>query len=84
AQGLKFCPEPIAACLAFQDRLDWQAGKTYLVVDCGGVTVDIHAVGVCDTEKRELCQLLKGRSGPWGAETLDTLFHEFLQARFED
>ncbi|CAM9152530.1 unnamed protein product [Ectocarpus sp. 12 AP-2014] len=78
-EGLKFCPEPIAACLAFQDRLDWQAGKTYLVVDCGGVTVDIHAVGVCNTEKRELCQLLKGRSGPWGAETLDTLFHEFLQ-----
>lgn len=46
------------------------------------MTVDIHAVGVCDTEKRELCQLLKGRSGPWGAETLDILFDGFLQARF--
>ncbi|CAM9487003.1 unnamed protein product [Ectocarpus fasciculatus] len=78
-EGLKFCPEPIAACLAFQDRLDWQAGKTYLVVDCGGVTVDIHAVRVCATEKRELCQLHRGRSGPWGAETLDILFDGFLE-----
>ncbi|CAM9869295.1 unnamed protein product [Ectocarpus fasciculatus] len=83
-EHLVFCPEAIAACLAFQynpgqDSLTWNVGDTYLVVDCGGVTVDLHAVGVCDTEKRELSIMHEGTSGPWGAENADKQFESLLQ-----
>ncbi|CAM9692821.1 unnamed protein product [Ectocarpus sp. 6 AP-2014] len=83
-EHLVFCPEAIAACLAFQDNLSqdslpWNVGDIYLVVDCGGVTVDLHAVGVCDTEKRELSLMHEGTSGPWGAENADKQFDILLQ-----
>ncbi|CAM9140127.1 unnamed protein product [Ectocarpus sp. 4 AP-2014] len=83
-EHLVFCPEAIAACLAFQDNLGqdslpWNVGDIYLVVDCGGVTVDVHAVGVCDTEKRELSLVQEGTSGPWGAENADEQFDSLLQ-----
>ncbi|CAM9496872.1 unnamed protein product [Ectocarpus sp. 12 AP-2014] len=83
-ERLVFCPEAIAACLAFQnnlsqDSLPWNVGDIYLVVDCGGVTVDLHAVGVCDTEKRELSLMHEGTSGPWGAENADKQFEILLQ-----
>lgn len=30
-QGVALCPESLAGCLAFQDRLPWKRGDTYLV-----------------------------------------------------
>ncbi|CAN0375001.1 unnamed protein product, partial [Ectocarpus sp. 12 AP-2014] len=56
-EGLVLCMEPIAACLALGNRLQWRMRDKYLVIDCGGGTVDISAFEVISSAPPSLEQL---------------------------
>ena len=43
------------------------SGTRYLVVDCGGGTVDITVHEVLDSEHRRLKEVYKASGGPYGS-----------------
>ena len=59
---------------------DFKAGTRYLVVDCGGGTVDltVHEIEVGGTIK----ELYKASGGAWGAIGVDQEFEELLKRIF--
>ncbi|CAM9486618.1 unnamed protein product, partial [Scytosiphon promiscuus] len=78
-EELTLCMEPMAACLALGDRLDWNMKDKYLVIDCGGGTVDISAFEVDNVEPVSLAQLGEPTGGPWGSTNVDRLFEDYLK-----
>eukprot|EP00752_Nemacystus_decipiens_P005431 g4922.t1 len=78
-QDLVLCMEPIAACLALGDRLTWKKNDKYLVVDCGGGTVDISAFEVVSAVPPNLDQIGKAIGGPWGSTNVDKQFEGYLK-----
>ncbi|CAB1102322.1 unnamed protein product [Ectocarpus sp. CCAP 1310/34] len=79
-EDLVLCMEPIAACLALGDRLQWRMGDRYLVIDCGGGTVDISAFEVISSAPPSLEQLGEASGGPWGSTNVDRQFEAYLKA----
>ncbi|CAM9511171.1 unnamed protein product, partial [Hapterophycus canaliculatus] len=78
-EELTLCMEPMAACLALGERLDWNLKDKYLVIDCGGGTVDISAFEVDNVEPASLAQLGVPTGGPWGSTNVDKLFEAYLK-----
>eukprot|EP00752_Nemacystus_decipiens_P005430 g4921.t1 len=78
-EGLVLCMEPVAACLALGDRLSWKMNDKYLVIDCGGGTVDISAFTVANVTPARLDQLGKAVGGPWGSTKVDEQFEGYLK-----
>eukprot|EP00903_Cladosiphon_okamuranus_P015919 g14704.t1 len=78
-EALVLCMEPIAACLALGDRLTWTKNDKYLVVDCGGGTVDISAFVVVSADPANLDQVGKAIGGPWGSTNVDKQFEGYLK-----
>ncbi|KAM9343935.1 uncharacterized protein KZ484_016320 [Pholidichthys leucotaenia] len=62
--------------------LDQQPGTQYIVVDCGGGTIDITAHEVLDGGS--LKELLKASGNDLGGQTVDRKFKEFLREIFCD
>ncbi|CBJ30720.1 Heat shock protein 70-putative [Ectocarpus siliculosus] len=78
AEHLTICKEPVAACLALEDRLDWSVNDMYLVVDCGGGTVDICAFKLAQLGPPILDQVGDNISESWGSTYVDEQFRVFL------
>ncbi|XP_043196394.1 heat shock 70 kDa protein 12A-like [Amphibalanus amphitrite] len=53
-------------------------GTRYLVVDCGGGTVDITVHEVLDSEHRRLKEVYKASGGPYGSVGVDMQFESLL------
>ncbi len=56
-------------------------GTKYMVVDCGGGTVDI-TVHAMDSEKGCLQELYKASGGPYGSVSVDIAFETLLESIF--
>eukprot|EP00752_Nemacystus_decipiens_P007641 g6830.t1 len=78
-EALVLCMEPIAACLALGDRLSWKINDKYLVIDCGGGTVDISAFVVVSDDPARLDQVGRAVGGPWGSTNVDKQFEGYLK-----
>eukprot|EP00903_Cladosiphon_okamuranus_P018735 g17245.t1 len=79
-EHLAIIDEPVAACLALEDSLDWRVGNKYLVVDCGGGTVDICAFELANVGPPSLKQVenVPNTSEAWGSTYVDKQFEVFL------
>ncbi|ORZ36822.1 hypothetical protein BCR44DRAFT_119523 [Catenaria anguillulae PL171] len=82
--NLVFCYEPEAACMACVHDPDVQLrpGSEFLVVDCGGGTVDLFQCRIGQTDDPrsapELVELSMGQGGFFGATNVDVAFLNYL------
>jgi len=92
---LGVCLEPEAACMACEDqRMSEESaqsanslqilknGDKFMVLDCGGGTVDItvHRVeGTTPLRLSEVFEVFEPSGGPWGSTFLDDAFEQFLE-----
>ncbi|KAL2016086.1 hypothetical protein VTK56DRAFT_4293 [Thermocarpiscus australiensis] len=83
---LSFVSEPEAAALAtlssMDGRGDIKAGDTFVVVDCGGGTVDLISYEVVGIEPMVVKECVKGQGGLCGAVFVDEAFLEVLKEKF--
>ena len=88
------CLEPEAACMACEEqRLSEQGavgtqilklGDRFMVLDCGGGTVDITMHKVECTQPLQLSEVRAPSGGPWGSTFVDKEFEEFLRKLIGD
>ncbi|KAK2840493.1 hypothetical protein Q5P01_014233 [Channa striata] len=64
------------------EALDQSAGTQYIVVDCGGGTIDVTVHEVLDGGAVK--ELLKASGNDLGGQTVDRKFHQFLREIFSD
>lgn len=80
---LRLCLEPEAACLAvaMEDNplLPEAKGKTMMVIDCGGGTVDITTYTVQSVEPLNLAEVVGPTGGVWGSTRVDNEFKKWLE-----
>lgn len=69
-----------SACQNTADNLE--TGTRYLVVDCGGGTVDVTVHEVFDSKRRKLKELYKASGGPYGSVGVDLQFIHLLGGIF--
>ncbi|KAK4154993.1 hypothetical protein C8A00DRAFT_13902 [Chaetomidium leptoderma] len=83
---LSFISEPEAAALAtlsdMEDRRDIEAGDSFVVVDCGGGTVDLISYEVISTGPMVVRECVKGQGGLCGAVFVDEAFLKVLKQKF--
>ncbi|KAL7752708.1 hypothetical protein RI367_001710 [Sorochytrium milnesiophthora] len=81
SENLTFCFEPEAAAMAcVRDRdVNIPPNSNFLVIDCGGGTVDLFQCRL--NEHRELEELTVGSGGFFGGTNTDVAFMHFLQNR---
>jgi hypothetical protein len=78
---LELVLEPEAACIACEaENSALQDGDTFMVLDCGGGTVDItmHRV-VQKSPDLLLDELREPSGGPWGSTFIDAEFENFVK-----
>ena len=89
SERLVLCLEPEAACLACEDqRLSGQGAADelqvlkrddrFMVLDCGGGTVDITVHEVEETKPLMLSEVREPSGGPWGSTFVDQEFVKFM------
>jgi len=89
---LGLCLEPEAACMACEDqRMSEESaqsanslqilknGDKFMVLDCGGGTVDITVHRVEGIDPLRLSEVCQPSGGPWGSTFVDEGFEQFLQ-----
>ncbi|KAK0672629.1 hypothetical protein QBC41DRAFT_380636 [Cercophora samala] len=85
---LKFISEPEAAALAtlsdMQSRCDIQNGDSFVVVDCGGGTVDLISYDMVSVSPAKVKECVKGQGDLCGAVFVDAAFAEILKDKFGD
>ena len=76
---LELALEPEAACVACKENEELQKGDRFMVLDCGGGTVDItmHVV-VENAPNLTLDELRRPAGGPWGSTFVDDEFERFI------
>ncbi|CAM2098045.1 heat shock 70 kDa protein 12A [Caretta caretta] len=65
-----------------RQKFEESPGTQYVVVDCGGGTIDITVHEI--QENQSLKELHKASGGGWGGDTVDEKFKEFLKEIFQD
>lgn len=71
--------EPEAACIASQgDGMSLQCGDRFMILDCGGGTVDITMHSTKSVSPLQLDEIAPPSGGPWGSTKVDGQFHRFL------
>uniref|UniRef100_A0A452HY50 Heat shock protein family A (Hsp70) member 12A n=1 Tax=Gopherus agassizii TaxID=38772 RepID=A0A452HY50_9SAUR len=65
-----------------RQKFEESPGTQYVVVDCGGGTIDITVHEI--QENHSLKELHKASGGGWGGNTVDENFKEFLKEIFQD
>jgi len=77
-------PEAASLCCRMEESLKhpqaFLPGSQYLVVDCGGGTVDVVAHEIISPT--ELKEILPPSGGPWGSTYVDKKWFEFLRNFF--
>lgn len=91
---LVLCLEPEAACMACEDeRLAdpsavgnqiLKTNDTFMVLDCGGGTVDITMHRVEGTKPLQLSEIREPSGGPWGSTYVDAAYERFVQTLIGD
>ncbi|CAM9859946.1 unnamed protein product, partial [Hapterophycus canaliculatus] len=80
---LRLCLEPEAACLAVtmeDNPLTCEAeGKTMMIVDCGGGTVDITTYKIVSVDSLNLAEVVAPQGGMWGSTRVDSEFKTWLR-----
>ncbi|KAH6856361.1 hypothetical protein B0I37DRAFT_425624 [Chaetomium sp. MPI-CAGE-AT-0009] len=83
---LSFISEPEAAALAtlsdMEGRCDITAGDSFVVVDCGGGTVDLISYKVINAAPMVVKECVQGQGGLCGAVFVDEAFLELLKQKF--
>ena len=81
SERLELVLEPEAACIACEDEnAALEVGDTFMVLDCGGGTVDITVHRVAQkTPDLLLDELSNPSGGPWGSTFIDAEFEEFVK-----
>ena len=71
--------EPEAACIASEkDSLRLRAGDTFMILDCGGGTVDITLHQAASVNPLRLDELAVPSGGAWGSTYVDAEFVNFV------
>lgn len=84
SSDLKFLSEPEAAAIAIAHRDQsghFALDKIFIVVDCGGGTVDVTSHRVVGVDPLSLSSLSMCQSGQCGSEGVNTKFAKWLQDR---
>jgi hypothetical protein len=79
---LELVLEPEAACVACcaAEHLELQVGDTFMVLDCGGGTVDITMHRVAERPPNlQLEEICPPSGGPWGSTFVDDGFERFVE-----
>jgi hypothetical protein len=78
---LELALEPEAACIACEaENPALENGDTFMVLDCGGGTVDITMHRVAQkTPDLLLDELCSPSGGPWGSTFIDAEFEKFVE-----
>jgi hypothetical protein len=78
---LQLVLEPEAACIACEQEMSrLQKGNTFMVLDCGGGTVDITMHHVAEKEPTlKLKEISPPSGGPFGSTYVDLEFEKFLK-----
>ncbi|OKH41616.1 chaperone protein [Calothrix sp. HK-06] len=81
AERLLLVLEPEAAALYCQekDKSDLEPGTRFMIVDCGGGTVDITAHEV--VRDKGLQEIAEGTGGAYGSTYVDRSFREYLEKK---
>jgi len=94
----RLCLEPEAACMACEDQRILEQGEQnagiqqqllkngdrFMVLDCGGGTVDITVHHVEGTSPLKLTEICEASGGPWGSTFVDQEFEQFLKKLMGD
>jgi hypothetical protein len=78
---LELVLEPEAACIACEaENPALENGNTFMVLDCGGGTVDITMHRVVEKSPALLLDEIRSPSGgPWGSTFIDAEFEKFVE-----
>ena len=81
SERLQLALEPEAACVACElESASLKAGDAFMVLDCGGGTVDITMHRVLAKQPRlELEELAPPTGGPYGSTFVDSEFENLLK-----
>jgi len=83
SERLLLALEPECASIAMQQEMSkfdlFKEGSTFLVLDCGGGTVDCTLHHVASTEPLVLDEVAPPTGGAWGGIFVDREFHTFLK-----
>jgi hypothetical protein len=76
---LQLVLEPEAACVACEaDSRHLKEGDSFMVLDCGGGTVDITLHSVKQVAPLAVDEIAPPSGGPWGSTYVDKQFEEFI------
>ena len=79
SQLLQLALEPEAACMVCErENVCLRAGDQFMVVDCGGGTIDITMSSVHSCNPLSLDELAAPSGGPWGSTYVDREFEKFI------
>ena len=75
--------EPEGACLSvLNENAALQAGDSFLVLDCGGGTVDVTVHKLEQVEPLRMTEKYPPSGGDWGSTYVDAKFQDFLREFF--
>ncbi|GMH39755.1 hypothetical protein BSKO_07653 [Bryopsis sp. KO-2023] len=74
--------EPECAAIASKTRSteEWELNSQFLMVDCGGGTLDVTSFKVLSVNPLKLQELIPPTGGPFGAKLVDDGFFNFIKA----
>ena len=77
---LELVLEPEAACIACEAEYPaLEDGDTFMMLDCGGGTVDITMHRVAQKSPLLLDEMRSPSGGPWGSTFIDAEFERFVE-----
>ena len=83
SDNLLLALEPEAACMACENESKrMKVGESFMVLDCGGGTVDITTYKVVSTDPWRVEEAAIPSGGPWGSTFVDAQFEKFVSDLF--
>ncbi|KAL3881738.1 hypothetical protein ACJMK2_028134 [Sinanodonta woodiana] len=79
-ESLMLVLEPDAAAMSASCFTLCEEGEKYMILDCGGGTVDVSVV--MKTSRGSMNCIFRPTGGVWGGTQVDDAFHEYLIAQF--
>ena len=79
SRRLLFALEPESAAIASDVAQHVRPGQSFMVLDCGGGTVDITMNRLKSTSPLRLDEIAAPSGGPWGSTFVDIRFEDFVK-----